>query len=668
MSLLTVTQLTRHLFGAADILRGRTDASEYLDIISRMLILKRASDQPGIVLVPDRARWSHIVAAEDWTLGQVLNAALRELERSNPDVLNGVLEGIDFSRSVGAAELQALIKYFDQISLGDDDLEFSDVVGRAYDHALGWFADRAGKKGGEFYTPRSVVQLMVRLVRPEEGQSVYDPFAGSAGMLVQAKEYVEEHSGEGADLALFGQEKNASTWSIAQLNLLLHGIKDGSVLFGDTLTQPLHMVVDGRRRLFDRVLTNPPFSMNYVAKDVSYPERMKYGWTPEQGGKADLINVQHVLAMLRPDGIGAVVTPHGVLFRGGAEGEIRRGIVEDGRLEAVIGIGANVFHGTAIPACILMLRGTNGPPEKRRGEVLFINAEREVVTGRTQNRLEPAHVEKIVRAFRDWSEIPGFSRAVSLDEIADNNFNLNIRRYVDTSPSAEPPLEVRAALFGGVPRRDVEAAAPRFQVFGINPTDLFRAKGPDHLDFLSEGYEATAGRIKGLAAPRKQEFIDCWRRWWARTGLKITELAGTGQLMMLRPDLMNSFCEELLPQGILDQYQLTGIFADWWFNHQDDFRSLDYRGFAAVIDRWTTTRRDRALRVPEQLAQERVLNTLGDDLRSHVEKLVFAEQQALTDTYRSWGERYATSLVDLEEEREAAAARLRARLEELGYA
>jgi type I restriction enzyme M protein len=178
------------------------------------------------------------------------------------------------------------------------DISESADQSRAYDRAVGLFADGAGKKGGEFYTPRSVVQLMVRLVQPEEGQSVYDPFAGSAGMLVHTKEYVEEQSAQGPDLALFGQEKSASTRSIAQLNLLLHEIKDGSVLLGDTLTQPLHMVVGGRRRLFDRVLTNPPFSMNYVGKEVRYPERMRYGWPPEQGRKADLINVQHVLAML----------------------------------------------------------------------------------------------------------------------------------------------------------------------------------------------------------------------------------------------------------------------------------------------------------------------------------------------------------------------------------
>lgn len=666
MSPFTVTQLTRALFGAADILRGRMDASQYRDVISGMLVLKRASDQPGILQVPERARWPHIVDYEGKALGHVLNEALWELERSNPEVLKGVFDALDFNTGLSRAELKALVDHFDHIPLNDDVLEFSDVVGRAYDRILGGFADSAGKRGGDFFTPRSVVRLMVRLVRPHEGQSVYDPFAGSGGMLVQAKQYIDEHGGEGADLTLFGQEMNAATCSTARLNLLLHDITDGSVLCGDTLTDPLHALEDGHLRRFDRVLTNPPFSMNYVEKEVRHPERMKYGWTPGQGKKADLMNVQHVLATLRPDGIGAVVTPHGVLFRGGAEAEIRRGIVEDARLEAVIGIGPNVFHGTAIPACILVLRGTNGTPADQRGQVLFINAEREVVTGRSQNRLEPQNVEKIVGAFREWADIPGFSRVVSPNEIADNDFNLNIRRYVDAGPPAEPPLDVRAALFGGVPRSEVGAEMRKFHAFGLGPADLFRTKDFDYLDFLSDGCEVTAARIPDLAAVREQGFIDRCRSWWEGTQSRIAELAGTKRLLMLRPRLMASFREELLPAGILDQYQLTGAFAAWWSDRQDDLRSLDHRGFPGVIDRWAASD-DRASYLPETLARERVLVVLGDDLRSRVERLVAAERQGLVDVYRSWGDRYATSLTDLERQSEATAARLRYRLEELGY-
>ncbi|MHA4777443.1 type I restriction-modification system subunit M [Streptomyces sp. MSC1_001] len=665
MSPLTLEQLTRALFGAADVLRGKMDASQYRDVISGMLLLKRASDQPGILQMPERARWSHIVGYEGKALGHVLNEALWELERSNREVLEGVFEALDFDRRLGRAELSALVDQFDHIPLSDDDLEFGDVVGRAYDLILGKFADNAGKRGGEFFTPRSVVRLMVRLVRPREGQSVYDPFAGSGGMLIQASQYIDEHGGEGADLALFGQEVNSSTWSTARLNLLLHGITESSVLCGDTLADPLHSE-DGHLRRFDCVLTNPPFSMNYPEKEVRHPERMKYGWTPGQGKKADLMNVQHVLATLSPDGIGAVVTPHGVLFRGGAEAEVRRGIVEDARLEAVIGIGPNVFHGTAIPACILVLRGTNGTPADQHGQVLFINAEREVVTGRSQNRLEPQNVEKIVGAFREWTDIPGFSRVVSLDEIVANDFNLNIRRYVDAGPPAEPPLDVRAALSGGVPRSEVEAEEEKFHAFGIDLAGLFTVQDSDYLDFLSEGCEATAARIPDLASVRERDFIDHYLVWWKGMESRIADLAGTGKLSMSRPRLMASFREHLLAEGILDRYQLAGVFAAWWSDRQDDLRSLDQRGFSGVIDRWAAADNRRSY-LPETLVYERVLDVLGDDLRTRLERLVAAERQGLVDIYHSWGDRYSTSLKDLERQSEDAAARLRARLKELGY-
>ena len=664
MSKLTVTHLAQLLHDAADILRNRVEASAYADIISGMLLLKRASDQPGILRVPGQSRWEHIHASKNIAPGQTLDEALSQLRESNPAMLGGVLEGLDLSRRLDPGELEDLIDYFDRIPLADADLEFSTVVGRAYDRVLGWFADHAGKKGGEAYTPRSVTRLMVRLIRPQAGQSVYDPFVGSAGMLSQAMEYVEDHDGKSEELAVFGQEKNVSTWSIARLNLLLHGVREQPVLCGDTLTHPLHMVIGGQRRLFDRVLSNPPFSMSYIKSQVTYPERMQYGWAPEQG-KADLMNVQHVLAMLRPDGVGAVVTPQGMLFRGGAEAEIRQGIIEDGRIEAVIGIGANVFHGTAIPACILVLRGDSGPPPERRGSVLFINAEREVVTGRTQNRLEPPQVEKIVEVFRDWSQIPRFSRAVSLAELAENGFNLNIGRYVDTRPPDEPTLDIRSALFGGVPRRDIEAQESRFEVFGIHLPALFHAENSDRLEFLPEGCEATAERITELAAPREHELIERCQGWWETAGTEIAQLAGTTRLLKARARLMTSFKEALVPAGILDRYQLAGAFAAWWSDREYDLRSLDGHGFPAVIGGWPAIRGEQS--PPESLAQKRVLGILGDDLRSRVEKLAAAERQALAHTFRSWGDRYATSLADLEEQRAAGAARLNFRLAELGY-
>ncbi len=658
MHRLTVTQLARNILSIADVLRGRVDTSAYLDIISGMLIIKWASDQRGVLHVPDCSRWPYVTDHADKDPGCALNEALRALLQSNFDVLNGVLENLDFDKRLGRSELRTLIHHFDRLPLGDGDLEFDDVVGSAYDHILGEFAHRDGKRGGESYTPRSVVQLMVRLVRPEEGQSIYDPFAGSGGMLIQAKEYVDEHTGRHARLALFGQEMNSSVWSTARLNLLLHGVTDTSVLCGDTLANPLHMVIDGRRMHFDRVLTNPPFSANYDEREVTFPERMTYGWTPGRSKKADLMNVQHVLALLSPRGIGAVVTPHGVLFRGGAEAEIRRGIVGDGRLEAVIGIGPNVFYGTAIPACILVLRGMNGLPEGRRGKILFVNAEHELVTGRTRNHLEPQNVEKIVEVFHNWTDIPGFSRVVSLDDIAANDFNLNIRRYVESSPPKQPLLDPRAALFGGVPKSDVQREGQRFHAFGIDPMKLFQIKKDDYFAFLTEGYEATAAYIPVLAAPNEIKFIDHYRRWWERTALQIVELVGEKRLLMSRGPLMASFREELLRPGTLDRYQLIGIFAAWWSARHDDLKILDYQGFPAVIDRWDMTHDN---------PRDQVLTDFGDDLRSRLENLVAVERQALVETYRSWADRYAISLQDLEEQRDTAATRLKSRLNELGY-
>jgi type I restriction enzyme M protein len=664
MRLLSTENLAERLWRAADILRSSTDASEYIEIISKMLLLKRVSDQPGILRVPEGAQWSHITDRPGRELGKALDKALHELENSNPGPLDGVSDGSDFSRRLDPPTLQSLISYFSSIRLDDDQVEFSDTIGCAYNQTLHRFADWAGKTAGPFYTPESIADLMVRLVRPQEGQSVYDPFVGSAGMLIQAKAYVDEHGGRGASLSLFGQEKNMSMAAIAKINLLLSGISSGSILCGDTLEQPMHTLAGGQLMLFDRVVTNPPFSVNYDRAQLSHRERMRYGWTPKQ---ADLMNVQHVLSVLHPDGIGAAVTPYGVLFRGGAEAEIRRGILEDNRIEAVIGIGANVFYGTAIPACILILRGLNRTAAARREDVLFINAEREAASGRTENRLEPAQAEKIVHAFRDWTEIPGFSRVVSMHEIAQNDFTLNIRRYIDSISPVEAPLDVRATLFGGVPRREIMAAAPRFRDFGIDLTDLFQVRDSNYLDFPPEGYEIAADRIPELSASRERNFLQHYDSWWKKAEAKISELTGSGRLLMIRPELINSFSANLKSQGMLDQYQLRGTFASWWFDHHDDLRSLDLRGFTGVLERWTATSRSSAMHAPNRSAREQVFAALGDDLRSRTERLIFLERQELSDTYRSWGERYATSLVDLEEQREAVKARLEMRIQELGY-
>jgi len=498
---LTLSQLEQDLAEAANLLRGSIDQADFKAYIFPLMFYKRINDvyleefdhamaESGgdrayaafadnhRFAIPEGALWADVRARTE-NVGQALVTAFRTIEVANPDVLYGIFGNPSWTNKekLSDEKLLNLIEHFSTETLDNASVS-PDIFGQAYEYLIKRFADQSNKKAGEYYTPRSVVHLLVDILAPQEGETIYDPACGTGGMLIEVIEHVRARGGQPKTLygKLFGQEKVLATSGIARMNLLLHGVEDFDIRREDTLRDPAFYTGSELSR-FDCVIANPPFSLKnwgHAAWESDKWGRNKLGGVPPTG-YADWAWVQHMLTSADPEtGRVAVVLPQGALFRGGAEGRIRQYVLEHDLVEAVIGLAPNLFYGTGLAASVMVLR--HRKRAERQGKVLFIDGQTLFRRGRNQNTLEPEQAASLLAAYQEFVDQPGFAHVATLDDIAAHGYNLNIPLYV--APLATGPAitledalaDLEAAQFAA--RQSRAALEVELAKWGLAPSEV----------------------------------------------------------------------------------------------------------------------------------------------------------------------------------------------------
>jgi type I restriction enzyme M protein len=538
------SDLYSSLWSSADELRGSMDASQYKDYVLTLLFVKYVSDKAkadpyALIVVPEDGSFDYLITLKGKpSVGERVNIAIRTLAQAND--LQGVINNADFddpTKLGSGKELQDrvsnLIGIFQDIDFSGSKAEGDDLLGDAYEYLMRHFATQSGKSKGQFYTPAEVSRVMAQLLQIPAGTpkktTVYDPTCGSGSLLIKVVDAAPN------GLTIYGQENDNATWALARMNMILHGNETNEILQGNTLADPKFRVGDNLAT-FDYLVANPPFSVktwkNGYEKD--YGRFEGYAWPPDK--KGDYAFLLHMVKSLKSTGKGVVVMPHGVLFRGNAEATIRKELIKRGYIKAIIGLPANLFYGTGIPACLIVLDKKDA---QARTGIFMIDASKGFEKDGPKNRLRPRDMHMIVDAFVKQKEVERYSRMVPISEISDlkNDYNLNIARYIDSS-EPEDIQDLHAHLQGGIPNRDLDAVQPYWDAFPSLRAGLFKPLrdgyselAVDHVDIQS-----TISRSAEYQAFAKGT-SDTVAAWWADSHKSLTDIQSSTRPNELIHDL-----------------------------------------------------------------------------------------------------------------------------------
>ncbi len=586
------TELYSSLWASADELRGGMDASEYKDYVLTLLFMKYVSDKyagdpDALIVVPEGASFDDMVKLSgDKEIGDKINKIIAKLAEANG--LKNVIDNADFNDATKLGSdkemvdrLSKLLHIFDALDLGANTAEGDDLLGDAYEYLMRHFATESGKSKGQFYTPSEVSTIMPQVIgigkHTTQDMSVYDPTCGSGSLLLKAASFAPN------GLSIYGQEKEVSTTALCRMNMILHSNETAEIAPGghSTLAKPYFTTDNGTKlKTFDYVVANPPFSLKSWTNGVEFPDPFGrfegFDVPPEKNG--DYAFLLHILKSLKSKGKATVILPHGVLFRGNAEGSIREKLIKKGYIKGVIGLPANLFYGTGIPAAIIIIDKENA--EARKG-IFMIDASKGFKKEGNKNRLREQDVHKIVDTFNRGLEIPKYSRMVTLKEIEENDYNLNIPRYIDAS-EPEDMHDLFAHLNGGIPEADIEALDLFWEVFGNLKNALF-------IPTKNEGYyrlSTDSNSIKQVILNSDEfgEFndsvIDTHLKWRALHEDMLTNLEKGCHPKEIIKTLSETLLEQFEDVKLLDKYDLYQLLMDYYNEvMQDDLYLISQEGW-----------------------------------------------------------------------------------------